>query len=484
MSAPLPLVSCVMPTAGRPGMVARALRYFLRQDYPRKELLIAYDHPADLPAGLSDPRIVLVPSTPGASIGAKRNAAVQHAAGALVAQWDDDDWYAPQRLSAQLAPILAGTADITGLNGTLFLSTGDARCWQASADLYARLFVENVHGGTLVYRRSVWERQGRYPDRSLREDADFLQAAMAGGARLCRLPGRELFVYVRHGGNSWQFQAGHYLDQAHWRAVAAPAWLGEDAASYGLAAAPVPAPAPAPPAATVPVPGAVLVSCIMPTARRRAFAARAISQFLAQDYRHKELIVVDDGEDPVQDLIPAGAPIRYLRLEGRASVGAKRNMACDMASGSIIAHWDDDDWMAPGWLGSQVAALQAGGADICGLDKVLFHAPERRQAWKYVYDGARPWVYGGTLCYTKAFWERNRFPDISVGEDNVFVWSRCTKRIACNPHLRLYVATVHAGNTSPKQTGDRRWHPFPVHEIARLQQASGHTDHLDTKHAS
>jgi glycosyltransferase involved in cell wall biosynthesis len=483
MSTPLPLVSCVMPTAGRPEMVARALRYFLRQDYPRKELLIAYDHPGDLPPGLTDPRIVLVPGVPGASIGAKRNAAVSHAAGALIAQWDDDDWYAPQRLSAQLAPILAGTADITGLSGTLFLSSSEGQCWQASADLFARLFVENIHGGTLAYRRSVWEHQARYPDRSLREDADFLQAAMSEGARLSRLPGRELFVYVRHGDNSWQFQVGRYLDAAHWRAVPAPACLGADGALYGLA----PAARPLQPhagAVAAPRSDAVLVSCIMPTAQRRAYAARAIAHFLGQDYQHKELIIVDDGEDAVQDLIPAGAPIRYLRLEQRASVGAKRNLACAMAKGSIIAHWDDDDWMAPGWLTSQVATLLGGKADLCGLEKVLFHAPERQQAWKYVYDGARPWVYGGTLCYTKAFWERNRFPDINIGEDNVFVWSRCPKRIVCNPHLRLYVATVHSGNTSPKQTSDRRWHPFPAQQIGRIQQSPDGTEHLHTGQAS
>lgn len=448
-------------------MVVRALSYFLRQDYPRKELLIVYDHLGDLPENLTDPRIVLVPGRPGMSIGAKRNHAVHHAAGALIAQWDDDDWHAPQRLSAQLAPLLAGTADISGLCGTLFLSTAEGQCWQASTDLFARLFVENIHGGTLAYRRSVWEHLARYPDSSLREDADFLQAAIRKGARLGRVPGRELFIYVRHGDNSWQFRAGHYLDAAQWRRVPAPACLGADAAWYGVSAAANP---PELPAIKVAADG-VLVSCIMPTAQRRSFAARAIGHFLRQDYRHKELIIVDDGDDPVQDLIPQGAPIRYLRLERRASVGVKRNLACAMASGSLVAHWDDDDWMAPTWLSSQVATLLGGGADVCGLEKVLFHAPASQQAWKYVYDGARPWVYGGTLCYTKSFWENNQFPDISIGEDNAFVWSRRPKRIICNPALRLYVATIHSGNTSPKQTGDRRWHPLPATEIIRIQQS-------------
>ena len=39
----LPLVSCVMPTANRRPYVAQAIRYFQRQDYPNKELVILDD---------------------------------------------------------------------------------------------------------------------------------------------------------------------------------------------------------------------------------------------------------------------------------------------------------------------------------------------------------------------------------------------------------------------------------------------------------
>ena len=34
------------------------------------------------------------------------------------------------------------------------------------------------------------------------------------------------------------------------------------------------------------------VTCLMPTADRRPFVAQAISYFLAQDYREKELVIV------------------------------------------------------------------------------------------------------------------------------------------------------------------------------------------------
>ena len=147
----------------------------------------------------------------------------------------------------------------------------------------------------------------------------------------------------------------------------------------------------------------------MPTANRRAFVGHAIEQFLPQDYPRRELIVVDDGEDCIADLIPEHDLVRYLRLDHRLPIGTKRNIACELAQGEVIAHWDDDDWMAPAWLASQVETLVSEGADICGLDKVLFYAPATRQGWRYIYDGRQPWICGGTLCYAKAYWARAPF---------------------------------------------------------------------------
>lgn len=456
-AAALPLLSCIMPTRARPAFVAQSIRYFQRQDYPALELLIVYEDDSDLPADISDTRIRCLRVAPGTSIGAKRNEAVRLARGQLIAHWDDDDWYGEQRLSRQAAPIRHNIADITGLNDMLFMARQQGEFWTCSRSLFRRMFIENVSGGTLVYRRSLWERHGHYPATSLREDADFLQKTLRGGARLCRVPGSELCIYVRHHGNTWKFKEGQHLQQKAWTRVAPPLCLKPDQDFYF----------PGTPASSA-APTAPLVSCIMPTSDRREFVPQAIRNFLAQDYRPRELIVLDDGRDCVVDLIPQHDSIRYLRLDWKSTLGAKRNIACELARGALIAHWDDDDWMAPSWLSSQVKALQDQGADICGLDKVFFYAPQARRAWQYVYDGSAPWVCGGTLCYRRDYWRSRPFPDINVGEDNAFVWAPQDKRIAINPDHHLYVARVHARNTSPKDTLNRRWHGCPVEQIERL----------------
>jgi glycosyltransferase involved in cell wall biosynthesis len=454
-----PLISCIMPTRGRPEFVAQSIRYFQRQDYPALELIIVYESEADVPPGIDDARIRCVQVPARTSIGAKRNEAVRLAQGELIAHWDDDDWYGRQRLSRQAEPIWQNLADVTGLNDMLFMARTLGEFWACSRALFRRMFVENVSGGTLVYRRSLWERHGPYPDTSLREDADFLLKIQRGGARLCRISGRALCVYVRHHGNTWKFKEGHYLQQTAWFLVPQPDCLQPDQDFYfpvvptGRSSEDRP-----------------LVSCIMPTADRREFVPQAIRNFLAQDYGPCELIVLDDGRDSVADLIPQHDRIRYLRLDRKSTVGTKRNIACELAQGELIAHWDDDDWMAPGWLRSQVRVLLDQGADICGLDKVFFYAPDTRLAWQYVYDGRMPWVCGGTLCYRRDFWRAAPFADISVGEDNAFVWGQRSKRVAMNPDQHLYVARVHARNTSPKDVLNRRWRSYPVEQIEQLMR--------------
>src|SRR6266849_4617889 len=115
------------------------------------------------------------------------------------------------------------------------------------------------------------------------------------------------------------------------------------------------------------------VSCIMPTYNRRAFVSRAIEYFLRQDYEPRELIVIDDGDDPVKDLMPADARVRYFGLRDKTPLGAKRNLACEVASGSIVVHWDDDDWQAADRLSHQVDTLSRASVPICGIRNPLFY---------------------------------------------------------------------------------------------------------------
>ena len=461
-----PLVTAIMPTRQRPDFAVQAARYFLAQDYPAKELLVLEDGAPSLTGRLpEDPRIRYVATRAATrSIGAMRNEACRLADGDIVAHWDDDDWYGPERLSRQVAAIVAGTADITALRHSLILDLPGWRFWRCRPELHQQLFVRDVHGGTLVYRRQVWAEKARFPHCSLAEDAAFLDQAARRGARLQPVDAAGVFVYVRHGANAWGLACGVTGGAAGWEAVPEPDLPPADRAFYAARSAAAPARA-----GTGVGRGTLLVSCIMPTFDRRAFVPQAVRYFLRQDYPAKELIVVDDGPEPVSGLLPADERIIYRRLESRTILGAKRNVACQLARGPVIAHWDDDDWAAPDRLSVQVAALTSSGADVCGTASLLYYDPATGAAWRFAWpSGLRPWAAGPSLCFARDLWARYPFPEVGIGEDTRFVFSPAVRRIADVSAAACVVGIIHTGNTAPKTVTSAHWTPRPGREAEDL----------------
>src|SRR5690349_2292987 len=204
---------------------------------------------------------------------------------------------------------------------------------------------------------------------------------------------------------------------------------------------------------------APLVSCIMPTYNRRLFVPQAIRCFLRQDYPNLELLIVDDGPNPVADCVPESDRIRYIRLDTRATVGAKRNLACEQARGEFIVHWDDDDWYPVDRVTRQISALRSGDQDISGSSRIYYYDVTTAQAWEYRYPRANTdWVGGNTLAYRKTFWAQHRFADIQIGEDSRFVWSNGTKAICDLADPSLCVASARPDNVSRKDLNGSWWH--------------------------
>ncbi len=215
-----------------------------------------------------------------------------------------------------------------------------------------------------------------------------------------------------------------------------------------------------------------LVSCIMPTYNRRPFVPHAIRYFQRQEYENKELIIIDDGSDSIEDLLPTDPRIRYFRLDEKISLGAKLNMACELASGQMIANWDDDDWYAPRRLRYQAETLLNNPIDICGISNLLYYDIRSRKAFNYIYPrDHRTWLLGSSLFFRKEFWNTHHFDDINVGMDGLFVWKAHPDRITELPDSSFSVHMIHGSNVSPKQTHTSWWHHFPVEKISEIMNS-------------
>ncbi len=84
------------------------------------------------------------------------------------------------------------------------------------------------------------------------------------------------------------------------------------------------------------------VSVITPTYNRRRFLPSLIECYKSQTYPkdRMEWIILDDGEDCVEDIFKEAAKkipnLRYIRREPKLLIGAKRNILNKEAKGEII----------------------------------------------------------------------------------------------------------------------------------------------------
>lgn len=218
-----PLVSCLMVTHRREPFVSLAVELFQRQDYPNRELVIVDDGPSPMRALVeNDERIRYVHLDSRHSLGDKRNIACVEARGECMVHWDDDDWCSPQRLRYQVEPLLSKRADITGIENSFVMDLVEGVCWRTSRAVNERMFIANIHGATLAFRRELFDQGLRYPSFDLGEDAAFLCHALSNGSRLKRLENPGLYVYMRHSRNAWRFEPGAHVDPSGWQRCAVP----------------------------------------------------------------------------------------------------------------------------------------------------------------------------------------------------------------------------------------------------------------------
>lgn len=122
--------------------------------------------------------------------------------------------------------------------------------------------------------------------------------------------------------------------------------------------------------------GLPFVSVCMPTFNRRPFIPIAFEMFKYQTYPQDkmELIIVDDGTDKIKDLVEASGitNIKYIQVEKKMSLGAKRNYMHTFCKGSYIVYFDDDDMYPPERISHAVGTLMKNPNALCAGSSQLF----------------------------------------------------------------------------------------------------------------
>ena len=162
-----PLVSCILATRNRQPFLQQAIKYFCRQEYPNKELIIVDDSvKAAVDIVPDDARIRSLRLDEQTPLGRKLNLGIGASSGPLLQKLDDDDYYHPDFLATTVTALQGADPKqaIVGLDCFLVLiaATGELKFsghgWCASSRclfLQTTLGARPLPGGTTSSRLVV-----------------------------------------------------------------------------------------------------------------------------------------------------------------------------------------------------------------------------------------------------------------------------------------------------------------------------------------
>jgi glycosyltransferase involved in cell wall biosynthesis len=186
-------------------------------------------------------------------------------------------------------------------------------------------------------------------------------------------------------------------------------------------------------------------------------AAHALECWRAQTWPNKELVIVDDADDPSFDGFSESG-IFYHRCQGRLTVGNKRNIACGLASGEVIMCVDCDDWMATERTTWQMGLMKESGKAVVACHSELFQRLSDG-AW-FKYHGFPSLGMGNSLCFTKVWWQAHRFEDRQIGQDEQFGYVAFNAGQLHSVDAEHYIiASCHESNTSPRSLKQSPYKP-------------------------
>lgn len=199
----MPLVSAICVTRNRVPFLKRAVRDFLDQTYPNKELVIVYDNDDTetntFIQSITFP-IIAVKNDKKIKLGSLRNLGIQSANGEYIIQWDDDDEYNPKRIEKQLK---------------ILQNYGKKACCLARWLIYDNHTNKRYISSHYTWEGSILAEKNMmleypYPDMSKGEDTVVIEALKKDDQLiLADIP--ELYTYHLHWKNTWDRDHGESI---------------------------------------------------------------------------------------------------------------------------------------------------------------------------------------------------------------------------------------------------------------------------------
>lgn len=219
------------------------------------------------------------------------------------------------------------------------------------------------------------------------------------------------------------------------------------------------------------------VSVLTPTYNRKWFMDLMIRNWKVMDYpdSRREWIILDDSQSFDKALnwddfkrkcfennIPV-SNIRFFRMKKRMYLGEKRNFLASLARGTILIHYDDDDYYPPESVVARVKALVQSGKACVGCTRTLCYDLLYDQTFE-AFDPVSPsdprpcTISESTLGYTKEFWKTQKFNKTDTkGECLALIEGRHSE-IVTLPYVFVVTQLSHSLNTVTRRVAQNTKH--------------------------
>jgi hypothetical protein len=177
---------------------------------------------------------------------------------------------------------------------------------------------------------------------------------------------------------------------------------------------------------------------------------------MMQDYPKDliEWVIVDDGTDPIEDLVKDIPFVKYFRVTNKLRLGQKRNYMHDMCSfkedDAILVYMDDDDYYPVDRVSHAVDKLTHSSALCAGSSEIYIWFNTLNKMYRFGPYGPNHST-AGTFAFKRALLKQTRYEDDALlAEEKHFLKDYTIPFVQLNPTKTILVFS-HEQNTFDKR---------------------------------
>lgn len=195
------------------------------------------------------------------------------------------------------------------------------------------------------------------------------------------------------------------------------------------------------------------VSICTPTFNRRPFWDMCIKNFLNQDYPSDKMewIIIDDGTDPIEDLVKDIPQVKYFKYDKKMPLGKKRNIMHEKSSGDILVYMDDDDYYPKERVSHAVNMLQSHPNALCaGSSEIYIWFKHLQKMWQFGPYSTNH-ATAGTFAFKRELLKDHRYDEkAALAEEKAFLKNYSVPFVQLEPKKTILVFS-HIHNTFDKK---------------------------------